>query len=44
MRLTPKYENNVNKIIGEHVNIAGDEESVAELYSELANILGKGLF
>ena len=31
-----------NEIVAEQVNIIGDEESVAELYSELSSILGKG--
>ena len=31
-----------NELVAEQVNIIGDEESVAELYSELSSILGKG--
>lgn len=31
----------LNEIVGERLNIMGDEESVAELYSELSSILGK---
>ena len=37
-----KLIHGMNEIIAERVNIIGDEEAVADLYSELSAILGKG--